>query len=84
MDDTEIYALLSSPASKRKVENLVKKLKEPDEDTKKQQRLGGTILFNCVCFGTVLENYPTLSARLDPDARIPHFWVRVGPDSGHL
>lgn len=70
LDDMEIDALLLSPASERKVDNLIRKLRELDEVTKKLQRADCTIRVARAYFDTVLEDYPTLSDRLDPDARI--------------
>lgn len=70
LNNTKIDALLPSPALESKVHNLIKKLKELDEMTKKIQSANATIGVARAYFGTVLEDYPMLSDRLDADARI--------------
>lgn len=70
LNDTEIDALRPITASKRKLGNLIRNLKELDEVTKQLQRLDAKIWVAHVYFDTVLEIYPTHLYALDPDSRI--------------
>lgn len=68
LNDTEIDALLPSPASEKNVKNLIEKLMELDKVTKKLQPVNATILVARAYFDTVLKDYSTLSDLLDSHA----------------
>lgn len=70
LDDVKIEVFLLSPAVERKVDVLIGKLAELDEVTKKLQCSDATIRITRVYFEAVLENYPNLSKRLGPAARV--------------
>lgn len=70
LDHEDIDLLLPSPEIRRIVDDMIKKLGNFEENTKKVKCGDATVRAAWADLGTMLKNYPTLSDRLEPDARV--------------
>lgn len=72
LDDIDLDDLLLPASSERRIDGLVEKLKELNEVVLKLQTHNCTLRQARAYLDSVLDVYPTLDARLNPDARIVH------------
>lgn len=72
MGESELDAILLSPALERKVDYPIKRMEGLDEVTKKLQRSDATVQTKRTFYDAVLEEYFCLCDRSASDVRIVH------------